>query len=630
MIKRLFNCAAMSLLCIASDANAATEIPSLVDQVNSGSLPAIDNRLPENPRIIDLDLDGRTIGQYGGEMRMLMGTNKDIRMANVYGYARLVTYDANFDIQPDILESFEVEKGSIFTLHLRKGHKWSDGEPFTTEDFRYYWEDVANNALLSPFGPNKTLQIADEFPTVTILDAHTIKYEWSTPNPYFLSALAGARPLYIYQPAHYMKQFHEKYTDKKILDEMVSDAAVRNWASLHTRKARQYKATNVELPLLQPWVNSTPPPSDRYVFKRNPFFHRVDQSGQQLPYVDQLVINVVSKSLIPAKTGSGEADIQARYLRLDNFTFLKEGEERNDFTVRLWQKGTGAQIALYPNLNSSNPTWRELVRDVRFRRALSLAVDRSEINTVVYFGLGQESANTVLPTCPLFQADYQTEWAQLNIDRANALLDEMGLTEKNDDGIRLMPDGMPMDVIIQTAGESTEQTDVLELIHDTWLKIGVKLYSKPSQREVFRDRVFSGDAMMAVWSGVDNGLPTIHSSPDEFVPVAQDQLQWPKWGQYFETDGNAGEAPDLPSAQKLLELRAKWQSALADSDRESAWNEILGIHKDQVFSIGVVCGILQPVVINNKLQNVPEEGVYSWSPGAYFGIYQPDTFWMKP
>lgn len=136
--------------------------------------------------------------------------------------------------------------------------------------------------------------------------------------------------------------------------------------------------------------------------------------------------------------------------------------------------------------------------------------------------------------------------------------------------------------------------------------------------------------MMAIWSGVDNGLPTINESPAEFVPVAQDQLQWPKWGQYYETGGNAGEAPDMPSAQRLLELRDQWQMALEDSGRESAWREILNIHRDQVFSVGVVCGVLQPVAISNKLQNVPEEGVYSWSPGAYFGSYQPDTFWMKP
>ncbi|MCZ7599012.1 MAG: ABC transporter substrate-binding protein [Gammaproteobacteria bacterium] len=312
-------------------------------------------------------------------------------MVNVYGYARLVGYDRNFELQPDILESIEVERDRVFTLHLREGHKWSDGAPFTSEDFRYFWEDVALNEELSPFGPPKELLPEDEAPTVTFPDELTVRYEWSRPNPYFLPALAGARPMYIYQPAHYMKQFHGKYADPDKLAAMVRDAAVRNWASLHVRMARQYRSTNIDLPVLQPWLNTTESPSERFVFVRNPFFHRVDEAGRQLPYIDEVVVNVASQSLIPAKTGAGEADLQARYLRLDNYTFLKEGEERNAYKVYLWQKGTGSQIALYPNLNSSDDTWRALARDVRFRRALSLGVNRAEINSVVYFGLAQKA-----------------------------------------------------------------------------------------------------------------------------------------------------------------------------------------------------------------------------------------------
>lgn len=619
--------AAALLAATSTPSAAAEEIPSLAERVAAGELPPMAERLPERPRMIDFDAAGLASGRYGGTMRMLMATSQDVRMVNVYGYARLVVYDRAFELQPDLLESVEVEEERIFTLHLRPGHKWSDGAPFTSEDFRYYWEDVAGNEALSPFGPEKNLLIEGELPEVSFPDALTVRYAWSKPNPYFLPALAGARPLYIYQPAHYMKQFHEKYADPATLEAMVRDAAVRNWASLHTRMSRQYRATNIDLPVLQPWVNTTESPSERFVFRRNPFYHRVDPEGRQLPYVDQVVVNVVSKSLIPAKTGSGEADLQARYLRLDNYTFLKEGEERNGYGVRLWQKGTGAQIALYPNLNSSDETWRALARDARFRRALSLAVDRGEINNVVYFGLAQESANTVLPASPLFTPELQKTWAGYEPDKANALLDEIGLGERNAEGIRLMSDGRPLEIVVHTAGESTEQTDVLELIHDSWLKVGVKIFIKPSQREVFRDRVFSGEAMMSVWSGVDNGLPTAGTSPNEFVPVAQDQLQWPKWGQHFETGGGAGEAPDLDSARRLMELKHQWQNATDNEARRAAWREILDIHKNEVFAIGVVSGVLQPVVVNNALNNVPVEGIYGWEPGAYFGVYHPETFW---
>jgi len=619
--------AAMLCLVFAASARGAEEVPALADRVAAGELPPVAERLPLEPRVIDLAVSGREPGRYGGTLRMLMGNSQDIRMVNVYGYARLVGYDRNFDLQPDILESIEVERDRVFTLHLREGHKWSDGAPFTSEDFRYFWEDVALNEELSPFGPPKELLPEDEAPTVTFPDELTVRYEWSRPNPYFLPALAGARPMYIYQPAHYMKQFHGKYADPDKLAAMVRDAAVRNWASLHVRMARQYRSTNIDLPVLQPWLNTTESPSERFVFVRNPFFHRVDEAGRQLPYIDEVVVNVASQSLIPAKTGAGEADLQARYLRLDNYTFLKEGEERNAYNVYLWQKGTGSQIALYPNLNSSDDTWRALARDVRFRRALSLGVNRAEINSVVYFGLAQESANTVLPASPLFEPELQTAWAVYDPDRANDLLDEIGLTERNAEGVRLMSDGRPLEVVVHTAGESTEQTDVLELIRDNWMKIGIKIFPRPSQREVFRDRVFAGEAMMSVWSGVDNGIPNASTSPNEFVPVAQDQLQWPRWGQYFETRGGAGEPPDIESASRLLELRNDWQNADNDADRREAWRQILQIHKEEVFSIGVVSGVMQPVVVNKALRNVPAEGIYAWEPASYFGVYQPDTFW---
>src|SRR5262249_51128268 len=205
--------------------------------------------------------------------------------------------------------------------------------------------------------------------------------------------------------------------------------------------------------------------------------------------------------IIPAKVGSGEADLQARYLRFDHYTFLKSGEATGHYQVRLWHNGYGSQLALYPNLDTKDPVWRKLFRDVRFRRALSLAIDRHEINQVIYYGLAQEGQNTVLPQSPLYRDEYRTAWANFDLDRANALLDEIGL-HRDQDEIRSLPDGRPLQIIVESAGEGTEETDVLRLIADSWERVGIKLFVKVEQREVFRNRVFSGDEMMAVWWGL--------------------------------------------------------------------------------------------------------------------------------
>lgn len=604
------------------------EVPTLTDTVDSGELPPVARRLPERPSIVPLVGPGQSLGRHGGTLRLLMGKPRELRMMMVYGYARLVGYNDKLELAPDILRRLDVEDNRIFTLHLRKGHKWSDGHPFTSEDFRYYWEDVANNEQLSPFGPPKVLLMDGKPPRVNIIDDTTVRYSWPQANPYFLPALAGARPLLIYRATHYLKQFHARYADPSKLAERIKHAGARNWAGLHHRRDHQYKFDNPELPTLQPWMNTTRPPSERFVFKRNPYYYRVDTAGRQLPYIDRVTVNITSSRLIPAKTGAGDSDLQARYLRLDGYTFLKAGERRNNYTVRLWRTAKGSQIALFPNLNISDPGWRDLLRDARFRRALSLAVHRHEINQVVYYGLVIEGNNTVLPQSPLFKPEYQKAWTQFDLRRANALLDEIGLTERDNRGVRLMRDNRPLEIIVHTAGESTEETDVLELIHDSWLQAGIKLYAKPSQREVFRNRIFSGEAMMSIWSGLSNAMPTADMSPEELAPTSQQQLQWSKWGQYYETGKQAGVPPDMHSVRELGRLNEAWRHATTFTEREQIWHRMLQIHSDQMFTIGLICGVPQPVVINNQLRNVPVDGIYNWDPGAYFGIYKPDTFWF--
>ena len=403
---------------------------------------------------------------------------------------------------------------------------------------------------------------------------------------------------------------------------------MRNWTSLHHSKDRQYRSDNPDLPTLQPWMLTTPPPTERFVFKRNPYYHRVDAKGRQLPYIDEVVMQIAANKIIPAKTGSGESDLQARYLRFDHYTFLKESEKHNDFSVRLWRTVTGAQLALYPNLNVEDPVWKKLLRDARFRRALSLAIDRHEINQVVYFGLARESNNTILPKSPLFRESYRRTSAAYDPGRADALLDAAGLDRRDEDGIRLLPDGRLLEIVVETAGESTEESDVLELISGSWRGVGIKLFTRPSQREVFRKRIFSGQTVMSVWTGISNGVPTAIMSPEEFTPSNQHQLQWPKWGQYVETNGRTGEPADVPAAQELMRLNEAWRHAAEPAEQRRIWHRILEIHADQVFTIGIVNGTLQPVVVNNRLRNVPEEGIYNWDPGSYFGMYKPDTFWF--
>ncbi|MGI9336249.1 MAG: ABC transporter substrate-binding protein [Gammaproteobacteria bacterium] len=606
----------------------ASEPPSLEPLIRAGELPALAERIPSEPWVMEIADDGAQPGRYGGTLRLLMGRAKDVRQMVVYGYARLVGYDRNYSLQPDILRDFDVQEDRIFTFHLRAGHRWSDGHPFTSEDFRYYWEDVAGNEAIMPFGPPRALLVDGERPHFEVIDERTVRYTFEHPNPYFLPQLAGASPSFIYAPAHYLKQFHARYTDPAGIEAIANKEQRKSWASVHINRFRPYKTNNPELPTLQPWVVKTAPPTERFVFERNAYFHCVDSNGLQLPYIGRVEMNIVDGRLIPAKSGAGESDLQARGLSFSDYTFLKRGPRSANYHVHLWETTKGSHIALYPNLNAEDPEWRKLVRDVRLRHALSLAINREEINQVIYYGLASPGNDTVFPRSPLFEERFRAAWAEFDLERANALLDEIGLTQRNGAGIRLLPDGRPMELIVETAGEDTEQTDVLELIRETWRLIGVKLFSKPLQREVFRNRIFAGKSVMSVWFGLENGLPTPDTPPIELAPTSQQQLQWPKWGQYLETGGASGEPADYPAALELQALGNEWVRAPNRAERMRIWRRMLEIRAEQVFTLGIVANVPQPVVVNKSLRNVPVKGIYNFDPGAHFGIYRPATFWF--
>ena len=594
----------------------------------SESLPDATNPLPDVPRVINLGASGRAVGQRGGTLRMLIGSQKDIRLMTIYGYTRLVGYDVDLKLQPDILERIVTVEDRIFTLHLRPGHRWSDGSPFTADDFRYCWEDVHNDADLRPGGLPGELMAQEKGPQFEVLDELTVRYSWEHPNPRFLPALAAPQPLVIAMPAAYMKQFHQKYQDAIRLSALVEQQSVETWADLHTKMARSYRPENPDLPMLDPWVNTTPPPADQYVFERNKYYHRVDEMGVQLPYVDKFVLNVSSAAIIAAKTGAGETDLQAQGLAFDDYRYLKAAEKIHPVRVALWKSTRGSAVTLLPNLNCADIVWRDLFRNRDVRHALSLAINRHEINMVSFFGLAQEGADTLLPDSPLFKPEYASAWAQHDPEAANALLDAAGLDQRDDDGIRLLPDGRPAHIIVESAGESTLETDVLELIGDHWKDIGVKLFTRVSQRDLFRSRATSGETMMSVWGGIDNGVPTADMSPELLAPTADDQYQWPLWGMHYISRGEEGHPPDLPEVQELLALYEQWGASDTSAAREKIWHQMLAIHAKEAFSIGVVNGTLQPVMWTSRLHNVPEDGLYGFSPTCYLGVYQPDTFWL--
>ena len=599
-------------------------------EVAKGQMDPAPDRIPDEPLVVDLEAKGREFGKQGGTLRTMVTRSKDVRQMVVYGYARLVGYDENYKLKPDILRDVEVQDGRIFTLHLRPGHRWSNGAPFTSEDFRYWWDHVAQNDELSPNGPPEVMRVGRDIATMTFPDAHTVVITFARPNPMFLQSLAQASPPFIYRPSEYLKQFHVDFNTAEAMEEMIDKKRVRGWAPLHNKLDNMYKFDNHELPTLQPWMPASTSGKSRQLFVRNPYFHRIDARGVHLPYIDVVEMGIVGSGLVAAKSNAGEADLQARGLDFRDVSILKKGEaDGAPYRTFLWANGAASQIAIYPNLNFADPVWRQVMRDARFRRALSMGIDRRMINRALYFGLGKEGGMTALAKSPFFEAENLSKWALHDLATANLMLDEMGLTDRNKAGFRLLPDGRPMEFVIETAGERQEVENALAIITDTWRDLGVKLIMRPLDRDILRNRVFSGVTMASVWFGWDNGLPQPYTPPTYLAPTDQVFFAWPKWGQYYQTHGAAGEPVDMPEAQRLMELSALWQQTRDPHERTRIWKEMLAIHADQQFGIGILSEAPQPVVVSDRLRNVPEFGKWAWDPGAHFGVHRVDEFFFS-
>ncbi len=587
-------------------------------------LPPIAERIPSPPLVVD------SVGQPGGEIVTLVPRARDIRYISTYAYTRLVGYDRHLQLQPDLLETYENQNDQVFTFRLRANHRWSDGTPFTAEDFRYYWEDIALNKELSPAGPPEFMLVDGKPPRFEVIDERTIRYSWDKPNPRFLPQLAGPLDPGIYRASKYLKQFHGTYADKSALEEKAKQQKLKSWASLHNRMDDMKEQTNPDLPTLMPWHVMNAAPANRFIFERNPYYHRIDREGHQLPYVDRIIMDVSAPGLFAAKANAGETDLLFRGLSMSDIPVLKEGEKMHGYKTLLWPYARGTELALYPNLNTIDPVWRQLNRDVRFRRALSLGIDRKTLNNALLFGLGTEGNNTVVPESPLFSEDLRTLYAQYDPAQASRLLDEIGLTKRNGAGFRLLPDGRELEIIVETDGESSLVVDGLTLIGEFWREIGVRLFVKPQDRTVLRNRSFSGLTVMVAAPGFDNAIPTAIMPPTELAPMRQDNYAWPKWGQYVETKGANGEPVDLPEAKRLLELYGTWMDTGDEAVQAQAWKEMLLNHAENQWIIGTVAGALQPIVNRNGLEGLPAKALYSWEPTAMIGIYRVDELhWNK-
>jgi len=605
--------AALCLLWVTSAlAVEYKEAPELATRVAAGELPTIEKRLPEEPLVVKT-ID--KIGKYGGTWRFVTSM-PDMSIETIcFTFETPMTYDYDCKtIIPGWAKSWEFsEEGKVMTLHMRKGMKWSDGYPVTTEDVQFAYEDVMKNKELTPVFPLDYV-IGGEPMKLEVVDGYTFRLRFAKPflsAPVFLTSAIQQKNLL--SPAHYLKKFHIKYADKAKLDEMVEEGDYGDWARMFIRKNWTVAlVANINCPADYPVISmyhaAGTPFSGILVYKRNPYYWKVDEEGKQLPYIGEVRdIYVSTPEAKNMKIIDGEVDFVAMWSMSEDTTLYYENEERGDYTVYPWVTTFTTRVPFTLNQTMpQDPVLQKLHRNRFYRIALSLAINREQINEVIFGGAAMPSQETCVYTEGFYEPGWSHAYTEYDPELANLILDSIGLEERDSEEWRLRPDGKRLEynVLCAEAGPDDEET---EIVSRNWAKIGIKMNYKTVTPELQLMRLQANEMQISVGRGWGWGVMSgIISNPplglSGFAPIG------PLWGRWFDSDGEKGEEPP----KKVQELYAKWKT-MKELDYESQLEiatELFAFQAKNLFILGTVARTIRPLVVSNRLKNVLKEAVW--------------------
>jgi len=533
------------------------ESPMLKTKVAAGLLPPVEERLPEEPFVVgsgilvpkgNLDFE---VGQYGGTLRSVQPApdwNPDIFVMNDENLLSAPGILAE-GIMGNVVKSFEVsEDGKVFTFHMRKGLKWSDGVPVTSEDVLFTYEDVLLNEKLTPTFPRwmRAGNKADGEPLkLEVIDDYTFRISFAEPYagfPCWLTIIGWKGYTEFLRPKHYLKNFHIRYTPLEKLEPLIKEESLAEgewWTLFNLKDILNWELTNpraVGFPTLNAWmmVKATP---TIITYERNPYYFKVDVDGNQLPYIDRIRSEVVSDvEMSTMKVLAGEVDFLREDATLESLALYKENEEAGGYRVVLLDMHVDP-VNVHLNQTYPDPVWQKVVRDVRFRKALSLAINREEIIDAVYFGFAEPSE--------LVPSEYDPE-------AANRLLDEVGLDKRDAEGYRLGPDGKTFVIPFEIAKHAADIVPVTELVIEHWKKVGVKATIKTIDPGLWDTRAAANDLKAtAMW----NHAPLWWGWGGPFGYGDIDRFDWPLWWDWYDSGGRIGEEPPA-DVKKFLDLRS--------------------------------------------------------------------------
>ncbi|MCD4823746.1 MAG: ABC transporter substrate-binding protein [Phycisphaerae bacterium] len=590
------------------------EAPMLAKLVKAGKLPPVEKRLPSEPVVVK---PVKSIGKYGGTWRRLIAKSGDVQLSGPLGYEPLVRWDrTGIKVVPGVAKSWEIrDKGKTYIFHLRKGMKWSDGQPFTSADIMFWYEDIICNKELTPIFPNQISPGGNQF-VVSAPDKYTVVFKFKRPNGIFLETLAFVGQI-AYAPRHYLKQFHIKYTKVEKLKELARKESKDLWYDLFHSKANLND--NPDLPTIRAWKLKIAPPETRVVAERNPYYWKVDPKGNQLPYIDRVAYTLIQNAeVLNLKAMSGEVDMQGRYIAVSKYALFQKNRKKGKYRV-LVNPATGSSC-IYLNQHSKDPAMRALLQNRKFRVALAAAINRKELIEFIFSGLATPTNSVSNPIDPFYLPEFGKKNIKYDPKLANKLLDELGM-KRDKSGMRRMPNGKPFRKILNLYGSRiTATSEMYQLVVDYWREVGLEFVVKQDANTLSLLQVKNGNSDF--WAYSIAGLHWI-VDPIWYVPLAPRSYHAPLYGRYISSGGKSGVKPSK-EFQQIIDWYGELAQTCGNEPRKlELGRNILAQWAEQCYIIGIA----RPTtitIVSNRFKNMPDKIICSYrvmAPG-YIGVEQ--------
>jgi peptide/nickel transport system substrate-binding protein len=602
------------------------EAPPLAEMVKAGKLPPVAQRIPAEPMVVK---PVHAIGRYGGTWRRAFTGPADGENGNrIVSTDKILFWDyTGTKIMPCIARDWRLsDDGRVVTIFLRKGHRWSDGHPFTADDFTFWYEDIYLNKDLQPT-PHPDFMVNGKPGRLTKRDEYTVVFEFPEPNYLFVDILAGStamgggqatqqfmgRSMGAYMPAHYLKPFLPKYSSVEEVTRKAKAAGFDGWVSYI--KSRWDWRLNPGLPVLGPWKTVSPINTPTWTLDRNPYYYGIDTQGNQLPYLDRISMGLAENlEVVNLRAIAGQYDLQERHTALAKLPVFLENRSKGNYDVRLDPVlHSGDTVLFFNQAYEADPEIAKWMQTRDFRRALSLGIDRDQLNETFWLGLGTPGSIAPAESVPENPGpEWRKKWSVHDAKQANALLDTIGLSKKDSEGYRLRTDGkgrLRLE-LMAPAGAFINYGQVAEMIREQWKTIGIQGDVKELERNLTWAKMASNEQQIVV--KVADGVEQLFLYPRNALPV--DLAECPMGhpiARWYASDGKQGKAPKDPELLRALELLRAAPGKKAEERRKVA-QEIWKILVDGQYiiaTIGQSPAQMGVRIVSRQMGNIPARQV---------------------